>query len=905
MKELIKSFISFITSRVFILAVIITCMFCFMIFNLFNLQIVEGEKHLKNLQAYILRNLSIPAPRGTIYDRYSRPLAINNVAYSVKIDSSILDNNMPANILNAYKNSMYMDLIRKIEENGDTLIDDLPISTTRPYTFLFNGDVEKEVDWKINTIGYSNDEVKTYLKNEETKKTYKEEINEIVGAVTAEQIMEYLRDDLFGISNKLDDDELKKLGEYSKDIDISTINSNLSDEDVRKLVSLRYSLYLQRWRQYQPVTIALDVSDKTVAVIEENNDKYKGVNIETESLREYPEKGLFSHILGYTRAIDNTEYEEYKKYVYKTDKKTGEIKIEKQEITSSSDDLVYTRNDIIGKTGLERSMELELNGIDGEMSVAVDVNGRRIDTVDTTKKAIPGKNIFLSIDRDLQEVAYKTLIERLKETILLRLSPVSSLDKLVTIKDVFVSIVKINNLFLDSVLKSTEGSFEYRAKQILIDNDAAKAETSDDIKYAKQVLSNAIETGELSSKQMILILHEQGRISGDDNFVTSVSNGSISPITVIKDKIKSDELTPQDLGVNPYSGAVVVTDIKTGKVLAMVGYPTYDNNELVNNFNYNYYSKLLNDQTTPLTNRPLYTRKAPGSTFKMVSALAGLETGLITPTTTIYDQGQFEKTGKPYPKCWLYGQRGRTHGAINVKKALEVSCNYFFYDMSYRLGIETLNKYIDAFGLSDRTGVEIGETDPIAANPENKKKIAEQQGSNEKTWSGGDTIRAAIGQSCNSYTPANMAKYIATLANGGTRYKMSLINGIENPDGNFLYKESEVEQQLELQEENLQAVYEGMHNVTRGVNGTLTTKFKDYPIEVAAKTGTAQEATPDHTWFVGFAPYENPQIAIAVMIPYGDASNTPAAEVAMDIIAYYMGLDSETETKTMSNILSK
>lgn len=904
MKEFWESFVKFITSRIFILAISITCIFFFMVFNLFDLQIVNGEKHLENLQAYILRNLSVPAPRGTIYDRYSRPLAINNVAYSVKIDSSILDDNVPAKILNAYKNSMYMDLIRKIEENGDTLIDDLPISTTRPYTFLFNNNTDKEVDWKVNTIGYT-EGIEQYVKNSETQKANKDKIKEIIAPVTAEQIMEYLKDELFGIGTDLDEDELKKLKEYSEDIDISTINSNLADEDIRKLISLRYSLYLQRWRQYQPVTIALDVSDKTVAVIEENNDKYKGVNIETESLREYPEKGLFSHILGYTRSIDNEEYEEYRKYIYKEDEKTGQITIEKQEVYNASGDHVYTPNDIIGKTGLERSMELELNGIDGAMSVAVDVNGRRIDTVDTTKKAVPGKDIFLSIDRDLQEAAYNSLVERLKKSILLRLSPVSSLDKLVTIKDVFVSIVKTNNLFLDSVLKSEEGSFEYNAKRILIDNDAARNETADDIKNAKQVLENAIELGQLSSKQMILILHEQGRISGDEDFIKAVSNGSISPFNVIREKIQNNELTPQDIGVNPYSGAVVVCDIKTGKVLAMVGYPTYDNNELVNNFNYNYYSKLLNDQTTPLTHRPLYTRKAPGSTFKMVSALAGLETNFITPTSTIYARGQFEKAGPPYPKCWLYGQNGRIHGSINVKKAIEVSCNYFFFDLSYRMGIETLNKYIDAFGLSSKTGVEIGEIDPIAANPENKKKLAQQQGSNETTWSAGDTIRAAIGQSCNSYTPANMAKYIATLANGGTRYKMSLINGIEDANGKFSYKESEIEEQLEIRPENLQAVYEGMHNVTRGPNGTVTNKFRGYPIEVAAKTGTAQEATPDHTWFVGFAPYENPQISVAVMIPYGDSSNTPAAEVAMDVISAYMGLDIKSETKTMDNILSK
>lgn len=878
MKELLKSFIKFVTSRLFIITVIIIGLFSIMVFRLFELQIVKGEEYQKNSKMSILRKLSIPAPRGTIYDKYSRPLAINNVAYAVKIDNSVLIND------EAYKNEMYMDLIRKIEKNGDSIIVDLPISETRPYTFLFNGSINKEVNWKRDKIWYRKG-IKSDMSNEEMRK--------ILEDVTAEQVMEYLKD-------------------------FFKIDSKLSDEEARKLISIRYSIYLRRYTQYQPITIALEVSDKTVAILEEENDKYPGVYIEAESLRIYPEKGLFSHILGYTGSIDDKEFADLKYYTYGIDENGKTVPQRNETYDEKNSMNVYTPNDIIGKTGMEKSMEMELNGIDGEMFVEVNPNGRRVNTIDTSKEAEPGKKIYLTIDRDLQEVAYNALVEQLKNTLLLKLDPGSTANTRITLKELFTSMINANRFSIESILNSAEGSYQYVAKYaILRRENAFELKTKEDIEYAKQMLSDAVQLGELSSKQMILIMHEQGMITGDNNFIAGVNTGALSPLKVIKDKIISNEITPQDTALDPCSGSLAITNVKTGEVLAMATYPTYDNNELVNNLNYDYYKNLLEDPTEPLINRPLYQRSAPGSTFKMISALAGLETGVITTTGTIYDGGSFDKAGNPPARCWLYNLHGSSHGAINVSKALEVSCNYFFYESTYRMvnvssenrfqGIETLNKYMKLFGLGAKTGVEIGEAYPIMASPEYKKAANPDASRSQTRWTDGDTIRVAIGQSDNNYTTANMAKYIATLANGGSRYKMHLVGKLEDIYGNIQYKEPEIEEKILLDENNLKAVYKGMHNVTRGSNGTLTQKFKDYPIEIAAKTGTAQEKASrnSHTWFVAFAPLEEPQISIAVMIPFGDVTTYPAAEVAKTVIASYMGLDSQAETKTMNNTLSK
>jgi len=287
------------------------------------------------------------------------------------------------------------------------------------------------------------------------------------------------------------------------------------------------------------------------------------------------------------------------------------------------------------------------------------------------------------------------------------------------------------------------------------------------------------------------------------------------------------------------------------------------------------------------------------------------------------DKGLFKDAGVPYARCWIYSNTGGTHGPVNVSHALEVSCNYFFYELGYRLGstangndsnkaITTLNEYMAAFGLNDYTGVELDEYGPTMASPANKEKAVKTFNPDATTsqtrWTDGDTIRTAIGQSINSYTPAQITKYVSTLANGGTLYKLHMVDHIQNADGTL---HSEVEETVEnvtkFKEENLQAVYQGMYLVTNGSHGTLRTAFNDLPVKVAAKTGTAEEDKnrSSHTWFVCFAPFDDPQIAITVMIPFGEGSGTPAPAVAKAIIREYLGLDYTPTNTTMQTVLAE
>lgn len=315
-----------------------------------------------------------------------------------------------------------------------------------------------------------------------------------------------------------------------------------------------------------------------------------------------------------------------------------------------------------------------------------------------------------------------------------------------------------------------------------------------------------------------------------------------------------------DGAVNVGGGAAVAIDVNTGEIIAMASNPTFDPETFSENYN-----ALLNNPKKPMFNRAMAGAYPPGSTFKALTAIAGLEEGEITGKETIYCNGPYQAYAPSYtPACWIHNDYGGSHEYINVTKALEVSCNIFFYETGRRVGIETLNDYAKKFGLGEKTGIELsGEAEGVLAGPEYRKSI-------DKTWYPGDTIQAAIGQSDNMFTPLQMANYTATLANGGTRFKPHLIKSIVSYDGTKTVKEFEPEiaDSIKISPENLKLVHAGMRAVCEV--GSAKVVFGDYPIKVAGKTGTAQSGgnrTP-HSWFISFAPYEDPQIAVAVIIEH-------------------------------------
>lgn len=325
-------------------------------------------------------------------------------------------------------------------------------------------------------------------------------------------------------------------------------------------------------------------------------------------------------------------------------------------------------------------------------------------------------------------------------------------------------------------------------------------------------------------------------------------------------------------------GAAVVTKVGTGEVLALASYPTYD----LATFNESY-NELLEDDRLPMFNRAVDGIYAPGSTFKLCTAVAALESGTITPYTTVFDQGRYTYYEWPQPACWAWAA-GYTHGSQNVTQAITNSCNYFFYEVGRLTGIKTINDYAGQFGLGRSTGIEIGDNSGALASPE----YAE---SHNLDWTEGQTITAAIGQSYNLFTPLQLSNYVATLVGGGEHYAAHLLKDVKSYDNSrLLYVYNEPPDNIVvITPSTLSAITKGMNDLT---TGTLYSAFSQCVVTAGAKTGSAQVGTDiANGVFVAYAPYENPEIAVSIVIEKG-GSGAALASTAVDIInAYFSGVE--------------
>ncbi|MGE4353981.1 MAG: penicillin-binding transpeptidase domain-containing protein [Oscillospiraceae bacterium] len=364
-------------------------------------------------------------------------------------------------------------------------------------------------------------------------------------------------------------------------------------------------------------------------------------------------------------------------------------------------------------------------------------------------------------------------------------------------------------------------------------------------------------------------------------------------ITNAEDEANGDE---EDIKQMITGGAVAVIKVDTGEPLVLASAPTYDLSTFLED-----YSTLLEDENKPLVNRALNGIYSPGSTYKPVTAMAALCEGIITPATTIYDKVVFDKYADAgyAPKCWIYGKG--THGDVNVTSAIEVSCNYFFYTVGDFLGIDRLSEYTKKFGLGLPTGIELDESTGTVASQDYKLEHF------DTPWYNGDTLQAAIGQSYNQFTPLQMACYIATLANGGTRHSASILKSVRNYGySEILYdREPEVLGTVVADKEYYQAIWDGMYDVANEPLGTAYATFGNYPVKIAAKTGTAQmgESQTNNAVFVCYAPADNPEIAISVVIEKGGAGSA-VAEIAKNILDYYFSFkNSSVTTETEMTLL--
>lgn len=400
---------------------------------------------------------------------------------------------------------------------------------------------------------------------------------------------------------------------------------------------------------------------------------------------------------------------------------------------------------------------------------------------------------------------------------------------------------------------------------------------------------------------------EQEAVAGSDIVLTIDSN-----VQKITEKALKDNITKISTGgfssrSDADAGAAVVMNVKTGEILGMASYPDFEPQLFINGISSEKYKEY--QDKSALYNRAISGTYAPGSIFKMVTAIAGLESGVINTKSTINDTGVYPHAHKPV--CWYYTEYGRGHGPLNVSQAIKHSCNYFFYEIGNRIGIDTLEKYAKYFGLGKKTQVELpSESSGKVAS----RSIAESE---NRDWYVGETLSAAIGQSYNNFTPIQMAKYISMLANGGKNIDVSVIKTIIDSDGKEMSKNeiddfvnkklgfssNDNSEDLNISQENLKAILEGMKGVTSESGGTAYSTFAGFNVEVAGKTGTAQVGNKTNGWFAGFAPYDDPEIAVVVVVE-NVTHGGYTAEVARDIFAEYFGMNITEITESQEAIPS-
>ncbi len=438
-----------------------------------------------------------------------------------------------------------------------------------------------------------------------------------------------------------------------------------------------------------------------------------------------------------------------------------------------------------------------------------------------------------------------------------------------------------NGWIADGVIESERGYFTTDEMfAFLIDRIGEKI--ADDSEFEKIVWKWLLFENRIEGRDICLLLYDQQILPAADDDYEKLASGAIDAFSFIKKKIEELKITPAQLALDPCSASAVVVQRETGRVLALVSYPGYDNNRLANQMDTAYYNRLLHDRALPLYNRATQQLTAPGSTFKPITIIAGLQEGVISSDSSVLCDGVFDKVF-PNLKCWKHTGHGNV---VNAPAALEHSCNDYLCEIAYRLGtlngleytdraaLGSLQKYAKLFCLDRKSGVELAESKP---------HVTDAYG-----------IPSAIGQGTHNYATVQLARYVNTVASRGNIFQLSILKGTADRDGGLEEKAPVLEGRVELPDAVWDTVGAGMVQFAQN-NSVL----RDMGIGIAGKTGTAQESKnrPDHALFVGYAPAEAPEITIAVRIANGYGSSNATA-AGRSIFNYYFGLERQEDIVT-------
>ena len=929
--------------RTTVLILVFVIMSVVLVRRLFDLQIIQGEDYISKFQARTTKERVLKSTRGNILDRNGDILASNVLSYSLTLeDNGTYTSTREKNLT---LNGVAYQVLQILHSNGDDI------------THSFHIVVDKNGEYAFDVAeGFTLNRFRADIYGQALIDDLKDEQK----TATADQMMEFLTgSEKFSIVLSGDraytEDELTSHG----------LPLTLTKQEMLDIATIRYELNTNSFKKYMQVTIATNVSEKSVAAIMENKTGLQGIDVVEDSIRLYIDDESMAPILGYTGKASSEELTELRK--------------------QNPD---YSNDAIVGKAGIEQYMELTLQGTDGKETVSVDNLGKvlKIDE-DTKVEPVAGDDVQLTIETDWQSAIYQILKQRVAGVLLTKIDAAKTFDYTyvtdasqirIPIYDVYnalisnsvIDITKFSNEDASDIEKNLYAKFQQKQQRVfdtistklngsnppaykdedeetqeylsyicndllrdtlgIISKDAIdtsdatyKAWTTDETISLKDYLTYATSQGwidissfspegeyldseeiyqalteyiidylstdtgfskllykymlqedTISGQEICLVLYEQGVLDKNDDDYENLASGAMGAYDFMINKIYTLEIEPAQLALMPCSASAVVVDVKTGDVVALVSYPGYDNNRLTNDMDTDYYAKLALDQSSPFFNKATQQTTAPGSTLKLLSTIAGMEEGIIDEGTYIECTGTFDYVDPPI-NCWY--KNG--HGSLDIRTAIEQSCNYFFNMIGFQLGkvgdnefseVQSLNKlqeYASLIGLDRKTGIELSEATP---------KVSDAK-----------AVPSYMGQGNNLFTTSELARYATVMATSGNVFKLTLLDKVMNPKGEVIQEyEPEIEDVVNISSNIWDVIHDGMRRVIQ-----THSQFDGLGVEVAGKTGTAELDLrhPNHGLFIGYAPASDPEYAVAIRIANGYSSGN-ACLIANDIFKYMYNL---------------
>ena len=929
--------------RTTVLILVFVIMSVVLVRRLFDLQIIQGEDYISKFQARTTKERVLKSTRGNILDRNGDILASNVLSYSLTLeDNGTYTSTREKNLT---LNGVAYQVLQILHSNGDDI------------THSFHIVVDKNGEYAFDVVeGFTLNRFRADIYGQALIDDLKDEQK----TATADQMMEFLTgSEKFSIVLSGDraytEDELTSHG----------LPLTLTKQEMLDIATIRYELNTNSFKKYMQVTIATNVSEKSVAAIMENKTGLQGIDVVEDSIRQYIDDESMAPILGYTGKASSEELTELRK--------------------QNPD---YSNDAIVGKAGIEQYMELTLQGTDGKETVSVDNLGKvlKIDE-DTKVEPVAGDDVQLTIETDWQSAIYQILKQRVAGVLLTKIDAAKTFDYTyvtdasqirIPIYDVYnalisnsvIDITKFSNEDASDIEKNLYAKFQQKQQRVfdtistklngsnppaykdedeetqeylsyicndllrdtlgIISKDAIdtsdatyKAWTTDETISLKDYLTYATSQGwidissfspegeyldseeiyqaltayiidylstdtgfskllykymlqedTISGQEICLVLYEQGVLDKNDDDYENLASGAMGAYDFMINKIYTLEIEPAQLALMPCSASAVVVDVKTGDVVALVSYPGYDNNRLTNDMDTDYYAKLALDQSSPFFNKATQQTTAPGSTLKLLSTIAGMEEGIIDEGTYIECTGTFDYVDPPI-NCWY--KNG--HGSLDIRTAIEQSCNYFFNMIGFQLGkvgdnefseVQSLNKlqeYASLIGLDRKTGIELSEATP---------KVSDAK-----------AVPSYMGQGNNLFTTSELARYATVMATSGNVFKLTLLDKVMDPKGEVIQEyEPEIEDVVNISSNIWDVLHDGMRRVIQ-----THSQFDGLGVEVAGKTGTAELDLrhPNHGLFIGYAPASDPEYAVAIRIANGYSSGN-ACLIANDIFKYMYNL---------------